>query len=207
MWLSLFIKFKEKWYRHWLSDQPLSDESLLRMYREKGDVDLIGLLFERYTHLVFGVCMKYLKDEEAARDAVMEIFEKLMDELAVREITFFKTWLYSVSRNHCLIKIRRQTGENDMRDHYSKINNAGIMEIAGEMHLNVVDNAMENILDKLQRALLRLNEAQQVCIRLMYLEKKSYREIAGITGFSLNQVKSHIQNGKRNLKNLIEEDE
>ena len=76
MWLSLFIKFKEKWYRHWLSDQPLSDESLLRMYREKGDVDLIGLLFERYTHLVFGVCMKYLKDEEAARDAVMALMAR-----------------------------------------------------------------------------------------------------------------------------------
>ena len=53
-------------------------------------------------------------------------------------------------------------------------------------------------------SLEELNPEQKQCLILFYLEKKSYQEISENTGFSLMQVKSYIQNGKRNLKILLD---
>jgi RNA polymerase sigma factor (sigma-70 family) len=203
MLLSLFLRFNKRWYKNWPEGEPLTDEHILSLYRSQQDPDLVGLLFDRYTHLVFGVCMKYLKDREEAKDAVMEIFEKLMDDLRVNEVRFFKTWLHAVARNHCLMKLRKHTGEEWKKEQYEKINHAGIMEFFQEMHLTIEDER-ERIIEKLQDALLQLNQEQQVCIRMMYFENRSYKEVSMITGFTLNQVKSYIQNGKRNLKNIME---
>jgi RNA polymerase sigma-70 factor (ECF subfamily) len=175
-----------------------TDEELVALYREEKDPETVGILFNRYTHLVFGACMMYLKNEEDARDAVMEIFEGLLNSLLIHTVKNFKSWLYSVAKNHCLMKLRSISKEHSLMDDLKTNNNAAVMEMMHEMHLDIEDHEMME--KRLMEAISGLGEEQHTCIRLMYLEEKSYADISGITGYSLKQVKSHIQNGKRNLK-------
>lgn len=178
----------------------LDDSSLLSKYKETGDKALIGVLFNRYTHLVFGVCMKYLKDEEESKDAVMMVFEKLITELKKQEITYFKTWLHSVTKNHCLMKLRSEKKHENFIE--IKKNLPELMESSSYLHLNNISEKEEQ-LQKMEKGIELLNNEQKICIELFYLKEKCYKEITEITGYSLNDVKSYIQNGKRNLKNYL----
>ena len=150
--------------------------------------------------MVFGVCMKYLKDEDESKDAVMQIFEKLLTDLKKHKVEYFKAWLHTVAKYHCLMKLRSKPKEISGMDPY-------IMEIEGALHpeQDSVDEPLEKEkkLVSMEKALEKLDPHQQTCIRLFYLEQKCYQEVASITGFNLNQVKSYIQNGKRNLKIIM----
>lgn len=175
-----------------------SDTELLQAYRATSKNSCLGELYKRYTHLVFGVCMKYLKNEEDARDMVMEIFEKLLISLKEQEVMHFSSWLYIVSRNACLMWLRKQKRNIpiEKKDDF--------MESAVEMHLTSKDNT-EKKLNALELSLKMLKEEQRRCIELFYLGEKSYQEVADITGYTMNEVKSNLQNGKRNLKILMAE--
>lgn len=161
---------------------------------------MLGILFNRYMTMVYGVCLKYLKDRDDSKDAVMQVFEKLVQTLRTHDVTWFKSWLYTTTRNHCLMQLRARKGRNfDEKD-------AFLMESSLEVHPEDGQELEEN-LAKLEKCLERLNEEQQHCVRLFFLQQKSYRQIIDATGFDFNQVKSHIQNGKRNLKNCLEQNE
>lgn len=184
------------------SDKDFLYKKLIREYRQKQDPDILEPLFESYMHLVFGVCMKYLKNTEDAEDATMEILEKLMDDLIKHEVDNFPAWLHSLSRNYCLMKLRSKKhifiGENEDAGR-KYLNN--LVESDPDLHLY---NERETELSQLEDALSQLNKEQGRCLSLFYLSGKSYQEVAEETGFSIKQVKSYIQNGKRNLKtNLI----
>ena len=176
----------------------LSDLDLVARYRDTGDNTVVGVLFQRYTRLAFAVSMKYLGDEEECKDAVMQVFEKLLTDLKKHEITNFKSWLHSVVKNHCLMHLRSSKSQLT-RDQELKKDMTAVMESTYELHLLNGDEK-EMQLDRLQEGINQLNEGQKLCIELFYIQEKCYQEIAEITGFNLNQVKSHIQNGKRNLK-------
>lgn len=181
--------------------RDLSDSEILLLYRRKGDGKCISELFNRYSHLVLGVCMKYLKDEDSAKDALMQIFEKLIEDLRKMEIDNFRSWLYTVSKNQCLMLIRSQKSRRHHEEGY-EIERSLFMEIDDDVHLNGVMEK-EKQLELLESGLMQLLPEQQKCVRLFYLEAKSYNEIAEATGYSMNQVKSYIQNGKRNLKMFL----
>lgn len=173
------------------------DEQLLNEYRKSGNLEVLGQLYARYMHLVYGVCLKYLKDEEAGKDAVMQIFEQLIGKLKVHEVSNFKSWLYTLSRNYCLMELR-SSGKNEfvsMDDNF--------MEKDAFVHLDIEDTR-ESKLTAMERCIEKLPPEQKETIQLFYLEQKCYKDIADITGYDLNKVKSYIQNGKRNLKICIE---
>ncbi len=174
----------------------LNDQELLLLYKESADMSLAAALFSRYTHMVFGLCMKYLKDEEDSRDAVMTIFEKLIEDLKKHEISYFKSWLYSVSKNHCLMILRKKASENEKFPDM-------LMQNEYVLHLSSEEDKELNLL-KLDNCMEKLVEQQRKCIDLFFLQEKCYREIEASTGYSSNEVKSFIQNGKRNLKNCME---
>lgn len=179
-----------------------SDGQLLIRYRLERDPLIIGELYTRYTHLVYGSCYKYLEDPEAARDAVMQIFEGLFESLLNSEVRHFSSWLYQVSRNHCLMEIRKRGTE---RKHLEKIfeeDRKDIMENMPLLHLNPDEDESE--IAALRKALDSLRKEQRECVELMYFENRSYKEIAELSGYSINKVKSHIQNGKRKLKILLD---
>lgn len=179
-----------------------TDEVLIARYRQEGNLSDIGILFNRYTHLVFAVCFKYLRDEEKSRDAVMQIFESLITDLKEHEVHSFKSWIYSVAKNHCLMQLRHEkTGNQIIKEKAEKINET-FMESEEDMHLMEKDSRPDP--EKLREALGELKEEQRICIEMMYLQERSYKEIAGLTGYDLNQVKSYIQNGKRNLRLIFE---
>jgi RNA polymerase sigma factor (sigma-70 family) len=175
----------------------LTDQELLEKFYADRDNHWIGIVLQRYTLLLFGVSMKYLKNETEAQDAVQQIFLKAITELNKYKVEYFKSWLYMVCKNYCLMKIRDRQGKRPT-------------EIRESMVLIAEENNTDYLLDKdrvldvMELTLEELNPEQKDCIKLFYLEKQSYQEIAERTGFSLMQVKSYIQNGKRNLKILLE---
>lgn len=181
----------------------LTDAQLVDSYISEGNSAHFGMLFERYSHLVFGLCMKYLRNTQEAEDAVMGIFEKMMTDLRKHEVKDFKNWLYRVSKNHCLMMLRKDKTGDKAANHIRYEKKQEFMEnLFGEHHHSDEAN-FEGILISLHDAINSLREEQKVCIELMYFDKRSYQEIAEITGYELKKVKSYIQNGKRNLKNML----
>ena len=181
--------------------RELSDIDLVNRYKETGENICVGELFQRYTHLVFGVCMKYLRDEDESKDMLSHIFEKLLDDLKKHEVAQFKGWLYSVTRNHCLMHLRSAKTKR-LRNNELKKDSLAVMEKEYEPHLSTAEQK-ERTLTELEEAIKQLNDDQRICVELFYLQEKCYKEIAEMTGYNLNQVKSYIQNGKRNLKILL----
>ena len=169
------------------------DKELLQHFYNDGNNEWLGILLQRYTMLLFGVCMKYLKNEEEAKDAVQQVFLKAIHELQKYKVEYIKSWLYMVAKNHCLMKLRDKGKYTvEINDHVLAAPHDGtaIKELKEK----------DKTLDNMSKALKELNTEQQLCVTLFYLEKKSYQQIADSTGFNMMQVKSHIQNGKRNLK-------
>jgi RNA polymerase sigma factor (sigma-70 family) len=181
--------------------KKLSDSELVNRFRETGDNLCVGELFLRYRHLVFGVCMKYLADEDESQDVQMQVFEKLLKDLQRHNVEQFKGWLYAVTKNECLMYIRSRKSKR-LRDQELKKDMEGGMESGLLLHPDGVTDT-EQQLREMEDRLSGLGENQRRCLELFYLEQKCYREVSEITGFSLNEVKSHIQNGKRNLKLLM----
>ncbi|HMJ69134.1 MAG TPA: sigma-70 family RNA polymerase sigma factor [Cyclobacteriaceae bacterium] len=178
----------------------LTDQELITRFRSAEDLSLVSELFGRYTTMIYGVCLKYLRDRDDSKDVVMQLFEKLPNALKTHEIANFKSWLYVTTRNHCLMQIRAKKAkmtekisgevvENDLLLHHEQ------------------DSELENDLTKLETCIQQLADEQQKCVRLFFLEEQAYKDIATVTGFDLNKVKSHIQNGKRNLKICMEKNE
>jgi len=199
----VFLKLLPKYNKSKSAKPPIPDSELLERYRQSQDSAIVGELFERYTHLVFGVCMKYLKSEDDSKDAVMQIFEKLLEDLKIQQITYFKTWLYTVTRNHCLM-ILRKNRLVDFDEHNFEKKQPLFMESDSTFHLFEEEDSQRNIAN-LQIAINKLKTEQRVCVELFYLKEKSYNDIVELTNYDMNKVKSYIQNGKRNLKILLEQ--
>jgi RNA polymerase sigma-70 factor (ECF subfamily) len=187
---------------HSSSLNNLDDGELVAKYKATGDYNCVAVLFQRYSHLILGVCMKYLKDEDDSRDASMQIFEKLLKDLKKHEIQQFKAWLHMVCKNFCLMQLR--SGATKLKHHKELVKDTvSFMENTQEVHLTM-ESEKEIQLNFMEECLKSLNKDQRVCVELFYLQEKSYNEVAEITSYSMNNVKSYIQNGKRNLKNCIE---
>ena len=191
----MILKFNKK------TSIKRSDEELINKFTSTGDIKVLGDLYSNYMHLVYGVCLKYLKEREESMDAVMQIFEKLITDIPKQKIENFRSWLHAVTRNYCLMQIRSQKSRNEKH-------NAWILD---------PDNFMENIsglhpIDKdepdMEKALAdcieKLKDEQKKCIIQFYYEDMCYSEIAKNLGIDEKKVKSHLQNGKRNLKLCIE---
>jgi RNA polymerase sigma-70 factor (ECF subfamily) len=176
----------------------ISDQELLKNFYTTHDAEWLGILLPRYTLLLLGVCMKYLKNEEEARDCVQQIFLKVITELRKYKVEYFKSWLYMVAKNHCLMKIRDSHGKIPVE--LTERNMQGAEELPDKQSLLQDDQAIE----LMEEALRELSPEQRQCVTLFYLQKKSYQEISEETRFTMMQVKSYIQNGKRNLKLMIE---
>ena len=179
--------------------QHITDQELLEQFYADHNNEWLGILLQRYTLLLLGVSMKYLKNEEEAKDSVQQIFLKVIQELHKYKVEYFKSWLYMVAKNHCLMKLRDRQGKIT-----AEINDrlTAKPEEETDQQKFVQD---DHTLDLMESALKELNPEQKQCVTLFYLQKKSYQEISDSTGFSMLQVKSYIQNGKRNLKILIEQ--
>lgn len=175
----------------------MSDAELIERYRYSYDNAYIGELFQRYSHMLFGVCLKYTKNEQEAKDMVMDVFEKVLTDLKRHQVENFRTWIYTVAKNQCLMAYRKEKRVEERHEAYINLSKE-IMESDIPVHLN--GESEEETDRKLNVAIEALNTEQKECIRLFYFEKKSYEEIESQTGYTFKQVKSYLQNGKRNLK-------
>lgn len=181
-----------------ISTNLMSDKELIALYKQSGELEILGTLYQPYMDLVYGVCLKYLRDSETAKDAVMAIFEELVSKLKKHEVDNFKGWLHTVAKNHCLMQLRSsknlKTNEFDP-DH---------MQLSENVHLNGIMEKEEHFV-QLNECLKTLSSEQKTIVELFYLQHKCYKEIELITGIDWNKVRSHIQNGRRNLKICMEQ--
>ena len=175
----------------------IEDNALLQYFYADKNNKWLGILLQRYTGMLLGVCMKYLKNEDNAKDAVQQVFLKAINELQKYKVDYFKSWIYMVAKNHCLMQLR-SSGKYDTElneNTYIKDNSEETIQLQVQK---------EHSLNNLEKALLQLNEDQSVCVTLFYLQKKTYTDIVACTSYNLLQVKSNIQNGKRNLKIIMQ---
>ncbi|WP_316816939.1 sigma-70 family RNA polymerase sigma factor [Pedobacter nyackensis] len=177
--------------------QEQDDAALIAHYKKSGNLEVLGTLYNKYMHLVFGVCLNYLKDEEQSKDAVMQIFEELVLKLKLHEVQNFKSWLHVLTRNHCLMALRKQSKNTTVSIDDTFVENTDFV------HLDM-DDTKEKRLTVMEKCMETLPEEQRVSVDLFYLQEKCYKEVADITGYEMVKVKSYIQNGKRNLKICIE---
>lgn len=182
-----------------ISSDQTTDKELVAAFKQSGDTNYLSTLYQRYMDLVFGVCLKYFKDAERCKDAVMDIYEELNTKLKQHEVDNFKGWLHVVARNYCLMQLRSP------RNMKTTEFNADFMQSAENTHLNGEVLEKESNFVKLEQCLDTLTEEQKQSVRLFYLENKCYNEIAEITGYDWNKVRSYIQNGRRNLKLCMDE--
>jgi RNA polymerase sigma-70 factor (ECF subfamily) len=173
-----------------------TDQELLDRYRNEQDNKWLEVLLPRYTLLVFGLCMKYLKNEADAKDAVQQVCIKVIAEIPKYKIDYFKSWLYMVAKNHCLMELRKKKPYIKELTH----NDIGADELIERAEFLQKNHEIE----MMHLAVAKLNDEQRICIQAFYLQKKSYQDIAEETKYSIGEVKSYIQNGKRNLKIIME---
>jgi RNA polymerase sigma-70 factor (ECF subfamily) len=183
-----------------ISGDPLTDTELVSLYKKTSDLKVLGQVYQRYMDLVYGVCLKYLKESERAKDAVMHIFEELIVKLKKHEVENFKSWLYQVAKNHCLMQLRTPRNLKTIELPGS------LMQSDENVHLDGVLEKEENF-QRLEYCLTTLPEDQRKAVQLFYMEGKCYNEIVELMGQEWNQVRSYIQNGRRNLKICMEKKE
>ena len=182
-------------------NEERDDHVLLEEYGNSGDLKILGALYARYMHLVYGVCLKYLQNRENAGDAVMQIFEKLIHEVHQHEIRSFRSWLYVLAKNFCLMQIREGKSRDRRMDEWSREQEESV-EFSTELHPIDEDGMEQNA--ALNECIEQLKAEQKECIQLFYYQNWSYRQIAEILHIEEKKVKSHLQNAKRNLKICLE---
>lgn len=175
----------------------LADQELVHLYKQSADLQVLGELYQRYMDLVYGVCLKYLADSESAKDSTLSIFEELVTKLRKHEVTNFKSWLYQLAKNHCLMQLRSNKK-------FSKVHvDVELVQKDEGVHLNGALEKEEH-LTQLTYCMAQLSNEQRQVVDLFYLQGKSYKEIVDITGSDINSVRSYLQNGRRNLKICME---
>ena len=173
-----------------------SDQELVQQYKAGGNMNTLGELYNRYMELVYGVCLKYVKEPEEAKDCVISIFEELITKVKKYDIDNFKGWLYQLTKNHCLMKIR---GNKKNPVHVD----ADFMHLSENNHLDTVMEK-EQHLNNMELCIEQLPDEQKKSIQLFYVEEKCYKDISEITNTDINKIRSFIQNGRRNLKICME---
>jgi RNA polymerase sigma-70 factor (ECF subfamily) len=180
----------------------LADDELLQSLTKDNYGDIVNEIFNRYSHILYGVCYKYLKNTEESKDAVQSIFEKIFIDLSNHTVKNLKSWLFVVAKNYCLMHIRKR--QLDLKELTPESTTNVLYKLyQEELGQKIDDEVAEDQISKMLALMEKLSSQQGICLSLMYLEDKSYKEIADITGFGMNEVKSHIQNGKRNLRKLL----
>jgi RNA polymerase sigma-70 factor (ECF subfamily) len=195
------IKLRMKFTDQTNNREKKSEEVLLREFSLNGDLETLGELYSEYMHLVYGVCLKYLKNRDDSKDAVMHIFEKLIVEIPRQKIENFRSWLYVVTKNYCLMQLRSQKSSEEKAHEWMT---DPIIFMENEVGLHPVDDEA-NIDEALEDCIKRLKDKQKECINQFYYQNRCYNEIAENLHLGEKEVKSHLQNAKRNLKLCLEE--
>lgn len=180
-----------------ISVDPSPDADLINRFRDDNNAHALATLFSRHMELVYAVCIKYLQDSERSKDAVMDIYEELTVKLHKHEVINFRSWLHTLARNHCLIKLRSSTARDTVNIDEDR------MQFASDPHQEMVEEKEQQFVI-LSECLQKLPEEQKRAIDLFYLQQQCYKDISLVTGFEWNKVRSLVQNGRRNLKLCME---
>jgi RNA polymerase sigma factor (sigma-70 family) len=180
--------------------ESVTDEALVTLWAKHSDHQALGQLYARYISLIYGICLKYLKDPQASEDAVMQVYEQVQKKLAESDVVNFKAWVCTVARNHCLMELRK--AKNNKVDHLDPTEAWQLDRHATDLGFS---DERETLLTQMEKCIELLVDAQKQMVRMFYLEEFSYQQISEQTQTPLGMVRSHIQNGRRNLRNCMGE--
>lgn len=176
----------------------LTDTEIIRLYLLNQDQQYFGMLYRKYAPKVFGKCLSLLRDEEAARDAMQDIFMKIMLNLSgFGERAQFSTWVYSITYNFCIDVIRKRKGKNLFTEDIEKA-----PDIAEEV-------SDEWLLDLEVRYLKRIMEAlpigDKAVLMMKYHDGMSIREISEAINKSESATKMQISRAKEKAQAIYRE--
>lgn len=173
------------------------DEFWIRAYFQSGDSEYWGRIFEKYKKRIFLRCLTLLQDNEDASDLTSETFIKAHENIQKYDMKRpFFPWLQQIATNLCIDLLRRKTIiQFTQTDEKIEFHSA-------EDVTKKVEN--RELGDTILKALKSLKNHQKRCFCLFYIHRKSYKEIAELTGYSYNDVRSYIQNGKRKFKLVMQ---
>ena len=174
---------KKGWY-------ALSDEELVELYKQQLDQEFLSTVFTRHISTLFGICMKYLKNEADAKDMVQQLYEQVCKYLPNSTIKKFDAWLYTVAKNACINFLDKR------KDCFIDIES--VTEIEDENRGDFLE--AERTYDKVNFCIEKLIGGQKTVIELFYFKKYCYREIAEKLAIDWGSVRAMIQNARRNLK-------
>ena len=184
--------------------QHHSDELLIQLYQQTGKEIYVAELFQRYVDKVYIIARKYLKERETSKDLVMVVFEKVLKNLHKTDVQHFGNWVHTITRNECTHYHRQTNSKAQKLSEWSDVERNSQNSVENDQLMRLIEAEDSAAAKKaLEQAMNKLKDHHRKCIQLFYFEQKSYKEIAEITGFTLNEVKSYIQHAKNNLKKKL----
>jgi RNA polymerase sigma-70 factor, ECF subfamily len=168
----------------------IADEEIVRRFRETGDRECFEELFAKYRKKVYFACRAFYSDGGAAEDATQETFLRAYEKIHQFGGGDFGGWLMRIARNICIDQWRKRRPEVEMDDRDLSKGHAEPTALPSY--------DLRWTIDRVWQEMRSLAPEQQRCLE-MKIEGYSYEEMAARTGFSLEAVKSHLQNGRRML--------
>ncbi len=169
-----------------------TDFELLDRFRRHGDRAAFERIVARHRPWLHRVCARLLRSDEAARDATQDVFARVLNRLDTFRGDNFPGWLKAIAVNCCLNTIDR-----DKR--WAPLEAAGeapAADLGPELQLLRLEEGV-----RARHLIARLPERQKIVFCLKYIDDCSYQEIERLTGFSNKEVKSFLQNARRNFEN------
>ena len=101
-----------------MGTEDQKDQSMIDQYRQSGDQIWLARLFQKYDHLIYGICLKYSNDADWSKDLKSQIYERIVVKIQNQDTLHFKSWLYSLSKNLCLDEVRKKKSKISALDKY-----------------------------------------------------------------------------------------
>jgi RNA polymerase sigma-70 factor (ECF subfamily) len=144
--------------------------------------------------IIYKIVNSYCKNKEDRRDLEQEIIIHLWNSFDKYNPEYkYSTWMYRIALNVAISYYRKEKKWSFSNDFY---NEESICSITDE---NEYDTELDHNIKLLQEFINKLNELNKA-LMLLYLEEKSYDEIAGILGISKTNVATKINRLKSKLK-------
>lgn len=167
---------------------------------KSGDKEAFSLVVDRYSDMVYTLCLRMLGVEADAADAAQEVFVKVYRSMAgFQEKSKFSTWIYRIAYNHCISVIRKKVKIIDMVDELPdvEVNNqdvSGLELISSEERKRYLNMAIE-----------ALAETDAVVITLFYYDELSLEEIAEVTGLTNANIRIKLHRSRKKMYMVLSE--
>lgn len=177
-------------------DSTLSDELVIEKYLGSQDTNYFNILYDRYSNKVFAKCISMLKNDVEAEDAVQDIFMKVLLSLSkFKQNSLFSTWLFSITYNFCIDKIRKRNKRRKLEVEVEDISNLeGVEDDTPDQDI------LETNVLQMKQVLEQLKVADKAVLLMKYQDDLSIIEMTEILDSSVSATKMKIKRAKERFR-------